>query len=63
MTILTIIMLIAGALFIIGAIFGGVYAFSGTPSHLKGYYGKRYLPLMILAILGGIALIVISFLI
>ena len=60
MSIFIISMLVVGALLIAGAIGFGVYCFNSTPSNLRGFYGVRYIVLISLAAIGGIALIAMA---
>ena len=57
----SIITLLAGILLIVGTILAFVFGECKTPSHLRGYYGKSYGWRSLFGIIGGIALIVISF--
>ena len=56
-----ILILLAGIALIIGTILAFIFGECKTPSHLRGYYGKSYGWGSLFGIIGGIALIVISF--
>jgi hypothetical protein len=56
-----IIMLIAGIALILGTIGSLIGAISKTPENLRGFYGFFYTIISLTGLIGGIALIVFSF--
>ncbi len=61
MTLTTILMLVAGILLIVGAIVTTIVCIARTPENLQGFYGAMFWSIAIVAIIGGVALIVFSF--
>jgi hypothetical protein len=56
-----IIMLIAGIALILGTIGSFIGSISKTPENLRGFYGFFYSLISLTGLIGGIALIVFSF--
>lgn len=59
---MTIIMLIIGIALVLGTIGSFVGSISKTPENLRGFYGFFYTLISLTGFIGGIALIVFSFL-
>lgn len=60
---ISIILLVIGILVVLGTIAWGIVSHLTTPPNLRGFYGKKYVIFTVLAVVGGIALIVAAFLI
>ena len=58
---INLVTLIIGIVLVVGIIVSFIYSRLKTPDHLRGYYGRFYAIISSLGILGGIALIVLSF--
>ena len=57
-----ILMSLMGIALIIGTVISIIYSVVKTPDHLRGFYGAFYAMVSLTGFIGGIALIVFSFL-
>ena len=57
-----ILMLLAGIALIIGTIISVICSVTKTPDNLRGFYGAFYTIISLTGFIGGIALVVFSFL-
>lgn len=55
-------MFVLGLVLIVATVISLIYSFSQTPDHLSGYYGAFYTLISLGAFIGGVALIIFSFL-
>ena len=60
---LNIISLIVGIIILVGTPISSLSSRSNTPRNLRGYYGDFYAGISVFGLLGGIGLIILSFLI
>ena len=58
----TIIMLLAGISLIIGTVLSVIFSVTKTPDNLRRFYGAFYTVISLTGFVGGIALVVFSFL-
>jgi hypothetical protein len=57
---MSIIMLILGALLIIGTLISVIYSVTQTPDNLQGFYGLFYGIISLGGFIGGVALVVFA---
>jgi hypothetical protein len=55
-------MLLAGIALIIGTVLSVIFSVTKTPDNLRGFYGAFYTVISLTGFIGGIALVVFSFL-
>ena len=60
---INIIALIVGIVLVIGTIVSVVSSIGNTPDNLRGFYGGFYAIISVFGLIGGIVLILLSFLI
>lgn len=60
---ISVISLIVGIFLVLAAVVWGIVSLFTTPHNLRGFYGTKYLLFICLAVIGGLALIAVPFLI